>query len=115
MGEREYWGHLEYRICREFAGMQDWNLRHYWCDGLIPERYHLGDPETRITGYAWIVFGQRQEEWEFTLFLPSPVASRDEVDWASLLPPENVTRWMAFDRGTKRIQIELAAAVSDLT
>jgi len=113
MSEADYWGRLEYRICREFAAMQNWDLRHYWCDGLIPQRYHLEDSEPRITGQAWICYGQRQQEWKFTLFLPEPVGSQDEVDWASLLPPENATPWLAFDSAGKRIQIEPAAAVPD--
>ncbi len=114
MDEADYWGRLEYRICREFAAMQNWDLRHYWCDGLIPERYHLGDSTPRITGRAWICYGQRQQEqWKFTLFMPAPVASQDEVDWASLLPAEDVTRWLAFDPAAKCIEIEPAAAVAD--
>jgi hypothetical protein len=114
MEEADYWGRLEYRICREFAAMQNRDLRHYWCDGLIPERYHLGDSEPRITGRTWICYGARQEEWKFMLFLPAPVGSQDGVDWASLLPPENMTRWLAFDPDGKRIQIEPAVAVPDL-
>jgi hypothetical protein len=113
MDEAAYWGHLEYRICREFAAMQNWELRYYWCDGLIPEQYLLGHSEPRITGQAWICYSQRQEEWQFTLFLPAPVGSQDQIDWASLLPPENVTRWLAFDPGSKRIQFEPASAVPD--
>jgi hypothetical protein len=113
MEEADYWGRLEYRICREFAGMQNWDLRHYWCDGLIPERYRLGDSEPRITGRAWICRGQKQEEWEFTLFLPAPAGTPDDIDWASLLPPENATRWLAFEPGSKRIQFEPSAAVPD--
>src|SRR5688572_8097977 len=115
MDEAEYWGRLEYRICREFAAMQNWDLRHYWCDGLIPEHYRLGASEPRITGQAWIGFGQQQEEWEFTLILPGPVGSQEEIDWPSLLPAENVTRWLAFDPSGKCIQIEPAAAVLDPT
>jgi len=105
MDEADYWGRLEYRISREFAAMQNWDLCHHWCDGLTPELYYLGHSEPRIAGRAWICYGQqRQEEWPFTLFLPAPVGSRDEVDWAALLPPENVTRWLAFDAASKRIQ-----------
>jgi hypothetical protein len=96
MGEADFWVSLEYRLCREFAGMANWDLRHLWCDGLIPERYQLGDSEPRITGRAWICHGQRQEEWNFTL-----------------LPPENVTRWLALNLSGKLIQIEPGAAVPD--
>jgi hypothetical protein len=113
MDEACYWVSLEYRICREFGAMQNWDLRHYWCDGLIPERYHLLGSEPRITGRAWICYGQRQQEWTFTLYLPEPIDSQEEIDWASLLPPENVTRWLAFDQETRCIQVEPSAAILD--
>ena len=53
-------------------------------------------------------------DWEFTLFLNHPVASKAEIDWSAHLPPENVTRWLALDPSSKRIQIEPSAAVPDL-
>jgi hypothetical protein len=34
-------------------------------------------------------------------------------DWSSLLPPKNVTRWMAFDEGRRYVEIVLAVAVLD--
>ncbi|AMV29151.1 hypothetical protein VT84_32450 [Gemmata sp. SH-PL17] len=114
MNEADFWLRLEFRLCSEFAGMADRHLRYLWCDGFGPERYHLGDFEPRITGHVWICNGDKQDKWEFTLFLPHPIGSRDEIDWASLLPPGNVTRWLAFDSRGKRIQIEPAAAVPDL-
>jgi hypothetical protein len=111
--EADYWVSLEYRVCREFARMADIKLRHLWCDGFIPERYVLDGSEPRITGRAWICCGPIQERWNFTLFLPYPITSRREVDWASLLPPENVTRWLALEERDKRIQVEPSAAVPD--
>jgi len=50
---------------------------------------------------------------EFTLLLNHPVGSRAEIAWSALLPPENVTRWLAPDHSGKRIQIEPLAAVAD--
>jgi hypothetical protein len=114
VGEGDYWVSLEYRVCREFAGMKDRGLRHLWCDGFVPERYLLSGPEPRVTGRAWVGHGTRQAEWTFTLFLPRPVGSREGVDWAALLPPEGVTRWLALDPAGKHLQIEPAAAVPDL-
>jgi hypothetical protein len=111
MAESDYWVALEYRICREFAGMPENRLRFLWCDGLIPEQYLLEGRSPCITGRAWIGNGPKQEEWGFTLFLNHPVGSPSEIDWASLLPPENVTRWLAVDPASKRIQIEPSAAV----
>jgi hypothetical protein len=94
--------------------MPDRHLRSLWCDGFIPEQYLLDDATPRITGRAWIGNGPRQQDkWEFALLLPHPVGSRDEVDWATLLPPENVTRWLSLDQRGKRIQIEPTAAVPD--
>jgi hypothetical protein len=95
--EADYWASLEYRVCREFAGMPEDHLSSLWCDGVIPSKYLLHEATPRITGTAWICNGPRQDEWEFTLLLPHAVGSRDEIAWATLLPPENVTRWLGLD------------------
>ena len=47
--------------------------------------------------------------------LPRSFKSRGEIDWASLLPPNGVTRWMGFDESRGYIEIEPAAAVPDFT
>lgn|SRR5262249_24539150 len=112
MNEADYWINLEYRVCSEFEGMPENYLRYLWCDGFIAEQYLLDDPIPRITGRAWICNGsRRQDEWEFTLVLPHPIASRDEVKWELLLPSESVTQWLTVDQRSKRIQIEPSAAV----
>jgi hypothetical protein len=113
MKEGDYWVRLEGRVDREFAGMADRHLQYLWCDGFIPVDYLVDDPTPRITGWTWICNGPMQEEWEFTLFLPRSVRSRDAIDWASLLPPENVTRWLALDHRRRRVEIEPAAASPD--
>lgn len=113
MSEADYWVSLEYRVCRELAGMPENHLRCLWCDGFVPALYLLDGSMPRITGRAWICNGRRQAEWDFTLLLPHPVKSWDEVDWASLLPPEDVTHWLAVDQRGKRIEIDPAAAVPD--
>jgi hypothetical protein len=109
--EAGYWLSLEDRVCRELAGMRERRLQYLWCDGFIPVDYLLDDPRPRITGRAWIYNSPRQPEWDFTLLLPRPFRSRDEIDWASLLPPENVTRWLALDEAGMQIEIEPAVAV----
>jgi hypothetical protein len=114
MSEADFWVSLEFRLCREFAGLPEGRYRNFWCDGCIPSQYLLDDPRPRITGKAWICVGPRQAEWDFALLLPRPLRSREEIDWALLLPPENVTRWMAFDEGRRYIEIEPAVAVPDL-
>jgi len=106
MNESEYWKQLEFRVCREFAGMSENHLRFRWCDGFIPQQYQLEGPSPCVTGRAWICDGPKQEEWDFTLFLMPPVASRSEIDWSSYLPPENVSHWLAVDLALKRIEIE---------
>jgi hypothetical protein len=111
--EDEFWIALEFRVSGEFPGMADKQLRHFWCDGFIPEQYLLDDLMPRIVGRAWIVDDQRQENWEFTLFLNQSYALRTDIDWFALLPADNVTCWLALDLPGKRIQIEPVAAVPD--
>jgi hypothetical protein len=111
MEEAEFWGKLEYRICREFAGMRENRLRSLWCDGLIPVQYLLHEQSPRIEGRVWICKGSSQYEWTFTVILPHSVSARDEIPWAALVPSEEVTRWLALDQDAKCIEIEPAAAV----
>jgi hypothetical protein len=115
MDEADFWVSLEFRLCGEFAGLPERRYQYFWCDGFVPGQYQLDGPSPRITGRCRICNGRRQAEWEFALLLPRPVGSREEIDWASLLPPPNVTRWMAFDEGRRYIEIEPAAGVPDLT
>jgi hypothetical protein len=115
MQESEFWGHLEYRLGREFEGMTEQALHRYWCDGIYGESYFINERRPRILGHAWICQGGHQEEWKFELLLPHRVKSRDQIDWAALLPPANVTRWLAVNVDGKFIQIEPAVAVPDLS
>lgn len=114
MDEKSFWPNLEFRLCREFAGIPQRPFQCWWCDGFVPSEAILDGPSPRIIGRCWIVDGQNQESWEFALFLPRTYGSRDEIDWASLLPAENVTRWMSFDERRKYIEFEPAVAVPDL-
>ena len=112
MNEQEYWGNLEFRLCREFAGRPENHLRFLWCDGFVPQQYHFEGPKPRITGRAWIR-GNSDSEWNFVLHLKPPVGSMSEIDWSSLLPAENVTRWLTVDLIGKRIEIAPSEAVID--
>ncbi|MGC3972675.1 MAG: hypothetical protein QM775_36620 [Pirellulales bacterium] len=114
MNEALFWVGLEFRLCGEFAGLPERRYQYFWCDGFIPENYRLDDPQPRISGHAWICNGPEQQKWEFALLLPRSFASREEIDWASLLPPSGMTRWMAFDERRRYIEIEPAVAVPDL-
>ena len=113
MDEAEFWPSLEFRLCREFAGMRERDLRSLWCDGFIPEQYFMDDPVPRITGRAWICNGPKQHEWEFVLLLPHSATSKEKIDWASLLPPEDVTQWLSVDQSRKRIEIDPSVAIPD--
>src|SRR4051794_3723813 len=113
MDESEYWLALEFRLCRELDGLRQTHHPGYSCDGIYGEAYFINEDPPRILGHAWIC-GTKYEEWKFELYLPNRVASREQIDWAALLPPLNVTKWLAIDEGGKRIQIDPAAAVPDL-
>jgi mRNA-degrading endonuclease RelE of RelBE toxin-antitoxin system len=113
MDEKYFWGSLEFRLCHEFAGLPERRYQYFWCDGFIPTNYLLDDPRPRITGKVWICNGPAQKEWDFALLLPRPFEAHEEIDWASLLPPKDVTRWMTFDEGCRYIEIEPAVAVPD--
>jgi hypothetical protein len=115
MSEADFWVSLGYRLCHEFAGLPERRSQYFWCDGFIPSECLLDGPSPRITGRCWICNGPRQAEWEFALLLPKPFGSREEIDWTALLPPQDVTRWMAFDEGRRYIEIEPGVAVPDLT
>jgi hypothetical protein len=112
--EENFWGSLEFRLCREFAGLRERLYQCYWCDGFIPSEYILDGSSPRITGKCWICKGRLQAEWEFALLLPRAFASRKEIDWASLHPAENTTRWMTIDEARQYIEIEPAVAVPEL-
>lgn len=114
MDEAYFWVALEFRLCGEFAGMSERRYQYFWCDGFNPCDYILDGATPRITGRAWICNGPRQAEWEFDLFLPHAVCSIEEIDWASLLPPKDMTRWMCFDETRLRIEIEPTVAVPDI-
>ena len=111
LSEDDFWRRLEIRVCLELLAMPDPALRWLGCDGFDPRRWYISDETPRVEGRAWFLEGPNQTQWWFTLFLPGPFNSRDEIPWASLLPSEDVTRWLALDRARKRIQIEPAAGV----
>lgn len=114
MDEAYFWGSLEFRLCREFAGLVERRYQYFWCDGFIHQEYILDSPSPRIIGRCWICNGSAQAVWDFALLLPGPVRAREEIDWASLYPAENTTRWMSFDESRRYIEFEPAVSVPDL-
>ncbi len=106
---------MEWRLCREFSGMADGRLRSLWCDGVLLEVYEFDHRKPRILGHAWIGQGNtRMDQWQLELLLPRRLSSRDAIVWETLLPAEDVTRWVAVDWDRKWIQLEPAAAVPDV-
>ncbi len=114
MTEDEYWVHLEFRLCREFAGLSERRYRYFWCDGLFPEEYAIEGLAPRIIGRAWIYNGLKGDDWRFILVLPPSTEDREAIDWDSLLPPEDVTCWMSFDEEGRSMEIDPGAATPDL-
>ncbi len=114
MTEAEYWSCLEGRLCHEFAGLPEKRYRYFWCDGITPLLFTLDDPSPRVTGKAWICNGSKQDQWDFTLLLNRSWRSPEDIEWASLLPPPDVTRWISFDEHERYIEFDPAAAVPDL-
>jgi len=110
--EKNFWVALEFRICAEFAGFEDKGLRSHWCDGLIPEHYDLQAEEPGVRGTAFC--GQSgQERWRFVLLIGSSANSPAEVDWSSLLPPEDVTGWLSPHRHERTLIIDPHSAYPD--
>ncbi len=106
--------------------MDDCALRHWWCDGFIP---HCIDPERRcVIGNVWMVDGQKQQQWEFSLMLgenwrnedvaphhPNPLVTlayapleQADIDWAALLPAQNLTGWLSMDFKHKHLTLDPA-------
>lgn len=113
MTQPEFWSALEFRLSREFSGMTHRPYRFLWCDGFDPELYELDQQPPCIRGKTWIEDGPGDHLWDFRLILNRSYSSIDEIDWASLLPADNVTRWIDVDLPSRSIEIEPAAAVPD--
>jgi hypothetical protein len=104
----EYWRHLEFRICRELAGMREKNLRAWWCDGFIPEL--LDATRGCFTGRVWMAHGKHQEAWHFTLVLGPHLRACEQIDWGALVVAEDLTGWLSIDPGRKTMTINPQAA-----
>lgn len=111
MTEQEFWLQLERRVIREFAGMREPSLRHWWCDGLVPEQYETELDPPCVIGKAWIG-PDGQGEWQFFLFtdcrLPHP-----SMKWECLLPSENVTGWLTLDFDDEVMRIDPREGFAD--
>lgn len=112
MDEQDYWLRLEHRVCAEFTGFSDRTLRAIWCDGLEPSHDDLSISPLCIHGRAWSG-PSGQEHWRFTLVLAPGIQSREVIDWAALLPADNVTGWLTPDPSARTLLIEPPAAYPD--
>ena len=114
MDEPEFWPRLEYRLCGELGGFAERDIRRLWCDGFVPVQFVLDDQSPRILGHAWMGLGRgTQEKWEFTLLRGRSPNSREEIRWDTILPRDNVTRWLTVDLHDKYLVIEPAVAMPD--
>jgi hypothetical protein len=110
MNEAEYWSQLEFRVCSEIEGLKTKIFQGYCCDGFIPESFDMD--HARINGRVWIGIGKHQELWDFSLS-GNNVRSRESIDWARLLPGEDMTGWLVIDARHKSIKINLQSAFPD--
>ena len=110
MTESEFWSALEVRLTREFAGTQEGLDKGIWCDGFIPEEYHLAVMEPKITGRVWICLGSHQDEWRFEMCVKGQARLASEIDWALQLPSDNVTGWLTYDDSRQEIRIDARQA-----
>jgi hypothetical protein len=105
MEEHDFWVRLEFRICAEFQGFEDRQLRWNWCDGLVAEEYDLLREEPRIRGHAWCG-PSGQEQWKFVLLVDPAALSQEEINWSALLPDGRMTGWLSADHQTKTMTID---------
>ena len=114
MTETEYFDLLEKRVSTELAELRERELRNWWCDGFLPEKFVVTRSGSHVAGRVWMDPGNgAQTLWNFVLLLgPRPV-HRDEVQWAELLPAEDATGWLFLDFEREFMKIKLSAAYPD--
>lgn len=115
MDAQEFWSRLEFRVCREIDGLRRNDFRGLWCDGFLPDAIEFTKPSRRIGGTVWMGWGgSTQELWQFLLLLPQSIKSEADLDWASLLPANDVTGWLSLDKAPRFMKINPSAAYPDL-
>jgi hypothetical protein len=89
--------------------MDDKVLIGMWCDGI---RGDIVRPEGgRAYLYGTIYLGKTgQTPMEFKMNLPDNIASKDDIVWSKLLPPEDMTAWLSVDPKRKLAMIDLSKA-----
>jgi hypothetical protein len=120
MTETEYFDHLEMRVSRELEGMREVELRGWWCDGFLPEKFVVTRSGSHVAGRVWMDPGSRKSEgrckqtlWNFVLLLGPRPMERDEVPWSELLPADDATGWLFLDVERQFMKVKLSAARPD--
>ena len=108
MNEADFWVHLEFRLSAELEGMDDRTLRHWWCDGF--NTLHLDTERGCFIGTCWMVDGQKQQMWDFALYLGDEPCDRERINWAALLPDDELTGWVDLDFKRKIVTLRPANA-----
>jgi hypothetical protein len=112
MTESDYFRRLEMRVSRELAGMRAPEIQQWWCDGFIPDGFVVVGRRCRVRGNVWMASGPRQELWDFVVHL-GPERPRDQVEWVTLLPADDVTGWLSLDFATRFMKVDPTAARPD--
>ena len=116
MQESDFWSALEFRICRELEGLPKGQRQGLWCDGFLPDEleWELHGKPPRVTGSVWMGVGPReQQRWSFRLTLNHPNQDRSEIEWSTLLPPEDQTHWLTVDWDNRYLEIDPKRAAPD--
>jgi hypothetical protein len=93
--------------------MRQRELRGWWCDGFIPEKFVVTGKGCHVSGQVWIDNGRTQTLWNFVVLLGPSLKSFDGVDWAMLIPAEDVTGWLSLDFDNKFLKIKTYVGVRD--
>ena len=99
------------RVSHELSGMGKRELRRWWCDGFIPEKFVTTTKGCHISGRVWMDNGKSQTLWNFVVLLGPPSRSRDEVKWAELLPAVDGTGWLSMDFENQFLKVKPLAAL----
>jgi hypothetical protein len=106
MSEDEFWELLRFRIMSGVRGSPV-DLPGYW-DWFEPKKYVLDGSSPHVVGRVGFVSGRDGWSRPFVLFLRNAVGALSDINWATLLPPDDTTGWLLIDEA--RIEINPAAA-----
>ena len=93
------------------GGIEECKAKGLWCDGILPDEYRLSDGVCCAIGRAWVCSGDNQVQWDFRMELPKGTRDLDKVDWESLLPASNVTKWMSVDFESCTLDLDPGAGI----